>query len=86
MIFVIIVIVVLVFIFAFRVRNDDNFGQDFVKLVTTRLLIPSPLDQIVETETLNRFPSIDIACFSEQLVISRVVVSDVSKNSKLNTT
>jgi len=41
------------FLLALRVRNHDDFSQNFVELVSTCLLIPSPFHDIIQTEWLD---------------------------------
>jgi hypothetical protein len=41
------------FFLALRVRNHDDFSQNFVELVSACLLIPSPFHDIIQTEWLD---------------------------------
>lgn len=47
------------------VGDNDNFSQDLVELVSTAFLIPSPLDEDVETQSLDNSSGILPRCLSE---------------------
>lgn len=40
-------------IFILRVRNYDHFPENLIQLVSTSLLVPSPLDEGVQAQTLD---------------------------------
>jgi hypothetical protein len=79
-VFVVLVLVVLVLV----VGNDDNLLEDDVQVVTSILLIASPLDEDVQAQRLDDLPGIVPRRLAQKLVVCGVVVSDVGQDGQLD--
>ena len=67
-----------------RIRYDDDFTQNLIQLVSSSLFVSSPLDENVETQSLDYPSGILPGGLLQKLIISRVSMSDMCNNGKLD--